>query len=635
MNDCSTIFVDCFDTIIHRREHPFQVLQRWARMLSRLYPQLNADIIYQTRFTIIRSATEKIDTHGIYFVYKQMADTFLQQGFLSNEEHATFCDDARTLEITCESSVHYVNKSLVSFLRKQSAPIYCVTDFHFSSKDMEQILENAGIRDLFAGVFSSASHGKTKHHGDLYNAVLTSLHIPADHCTMIGDNRYADILQAKKHGIKCIYRPHIFHQNRLKIARKLHINSRENEWSFSNRIWKQSDDYSEYVAVFFTFTRRLYRQLRENGYHRVVFLAREGYYLRQLFECYQSLCIPASERIDTSYLKCSRRAIHSVQWDKCQPEFFGDISIRNYFRSIGFNNTEIDRLPFDDVDTIIPNFSASSAAEQIRTDPTLRRLIETRFSENQNAFKFYVSSFIENDRMAVVDVGWSGSMQQGISALFPNYHITGYYVGIYGNLLTPPTEIPRNGLIFNKSQNGQTTKYYDILRSNTQLYEQLLAAPHGSTCFYRMQKDRIFIEEEWDSSEETLYRDVISALQKKMLHQFQCLCCLASETQNESVETKHLAELFLKSCLLQSNQRLQIMKRLNQGFIFNFQQETVGLTFQHSAIRISPKDILIHPERYVRYFSKLGIVLDAKKLAIFRKPINVFFYLYVRIINRL
>ena len=45
-------------------------------------------------------------------------------------------------------------------------------------------------------------------------------------------------------------------------------------------------------------------------------------FLKKCFETYQRFCIPVNKRLETAYLKCSRRAIHSVQQDKCLPGFF-------------------------------------------------------------------------------------------------------------------------------------------------------------------------------------------------------------------------------------------------------------------------------------------------------------------------
>ncbi len=337
----------------------------------------------------------------------------------------------------------------------------------------------------------------------------------------------------------------------------------------------------------------------------------------------------------TDYLKCSRRAIHSVQREKCSPDFFQDISLENYFRSIGFSSREIQKLPLPyDLKKVIEHFPKSEEAGYVTANQEIQDLMERRFQENQKAFLQYVQEKIDGEFLYLVDVGWLGRMQQGIDGLFPNITTVGYYIGIYDNLLEPP-EVERNGLIFHKTTEGLTTDYFDIFRSNIQIYEQLLAAPHGSACRYRLLPDGgTEVLEEWDEKECSLYQDAISAVQYRMDQMFLELCRLNFEDVTTAAHTRMLAKMVLKSCLIQSRPRLEFMKRLNAGFSQNFQQQTNGLTFDvNRAKRVNVKlgELIKHPQRYVRYFAKVGVMFDQEKLGIMRYPVAGCFYLYVRL----
>lgn len=635
----SIIFVDCFDTILHRQEHPYQVLRRWAKCIQRLYPKIEAEKLYRDRFQLIRDSKEGIDRIGIYHIYSLLADQYESRGCLMENQKSQFIEDLREVELECESSVHYLNKKLNKILKEQKdKKIYCLTDYHFSSEDMGQILKHCGISFPIERIFSSADWKATKHDGMLYDAVLKFLFIQPEQCVMIGDNKHSDMIKARERGIRTIYMPHKLHQFRLKLENRFGRGSGR-QYAIKNltkKYWKESDNYEEYILLFYTFCVRLYKAVRERGGRKVVFLAREGWYLKKCFDAYQKYCIPFAERLKTDYLKCSRRAIHSVQREKCNPDFFGDISLKNYFKSIGFSSREVQRLsiPFD-MDKVIEHFSESEEAEFIRKTKEIQDLIEKRFQENQRAFLQYVQEKRDGEFLYLVDVGWLGRMQQGIDCLFPNVTTVGYYIGIYDNLLEPP-EVERNGLIFHKTTKGLKSECFEIFRSNIQIYEQLLAAPHGSACSYRLLPDGTTdVLEEWDEKECSLYHDAILAVQNRMDRMFQNVCRLNFEDVTTNAHTRRLAKMVLKSCLIQSRARLNFMKQLNAGFSQNFQQQTSGIIFDTKQVDVKPVELLRYPQKYVRYFAKAGVILDQKNMGFLRYPIMGCFYFYTRLCSRI
>lgn len=634
------ILVDCFDTVIHRYKHPYQILRRWAKSVHRLYPSISTEELYKDRFDFIKTE-QKIDEYGIYAIYEKLANRYISLEKIDKEVKKEFIDDLRLLEIECESSVHYVNNELINWLKEQkNCSIYCVTDYHFSSCDMKRIFENAGIADVFLDVFSSADYRKTKHTGNLYEVVIDTLGVNPKECLMIGDNKISDIENAKKMGMDTWYRSNGVHKMKLSIYNRINVRGGEKHplKTLANRFWKESNSYEEFVLIIYVFCERLYKAVNFQNGKKICFLAREGYFLKECFELYQTLCIPREERIEAEYLRCSRRAIHSVQKEKCKPEFFEDISLRNYFRSIGFCDEDIDKFPIEeDLDSIIYDFSSSLQVNEIvKKNHQMKELIENRFLENESAFKQYVNHMMDGEVLYLVDVGWIGRMQQGIQILFPNIVTRGYYLGIYDNLIQEPFDIERKGLIFNKDVKGRKTKYFDIFRSNTQIYEQLLAAPHGSASHYRFDEDgNVKVMEVWEENEKELYHERIFDVQSRMKKMFRKVCCLDYGLESEDTKLNLLAKMHLKSSLIQTEDRLNFMKCLNAGFSQNFQQQESGLKFEVSKLRIRPLEMLLHPERYVRYFAKVGVFLEKKGLVKLRFPICGLFYVYTRIVNRL
>ena len=610
------IFTDCFDTLISRYEHPYQLAMRWAQCLCRVYPTFDSETIYTDRMKYIKN--RDIAVTGIYSFYNQLADTCFHPG--SIEDKKKFIDKCIEFELLCEKSTAYVNRKIVDYLRQKresGAEIYCVTDYHLSSEHMMEILNSSGIGFLIK-VFSSASYGATKKSGALYSTVLEILGVSPKDCLMIGDNVEADIRAAKRAGIHTKYYANELHKTAIRLRNKTGISAISLR-NVGKKIWETSNSYTEFAVIFFTFCSRLYMELAQQGADEVVFLAREGFFLQKCFDQYQELCVPKEERIRTAYLKCSRRAIHSVQEEKCLPSFFKSISPKNYLISIGFSEEETQKMliaiPKMDGDKVVKRFGDSDEARVIWEK--YRTTIEKRLSDNKDAFDKYIHNIIAGNRLFLVDVGWIGRMQQGIETLFRNINTHGYYIGIYQNLFEPPY-VKRQGLIFNKSEEGRESKYFNILRSNIQFYEQLLAAPHGSACFYQIGADgEPYVVEKWDAEEERLYKEVIVYEQNKLMNVFRELCTYTFDGINDDCYrstpyNRELARIMLRSCLVQSEERLLFMKRLIKGFTQNFQQQSTGMSFSLKGVDGKFIDFLIHPDRSVRYVSKLGVVLDKK-----------------------
>ena len=633
------IFTDCFDTLIVRREHPYQVVKRWSQCVSRLYPSIDSNTLYADRMLLIKQI--KSDIEGVYTVYEKISEKYFQQGLIDNKQ--TFIKDLLMFELACEKSTISINEKVYSFLKnkkKSGSLIYCITDFHFSSEHMKEILNSLGL-DFLDGVFSSASFRLSKHDGGLYSKVLNLLQLQPSECLMIGDNKVSDIQKAKEAGLKTKYFSNSLHKNLLRVKYRLNINS-DTISSIGKELWKQSDSYVEFSLVFYTFCVRLYSEVSKRGGQRITFLAREGWFLKQCFETYQRLCIPVNKRLETAYLKCSRRAIHSVQQDKCLPGFFQKISVLNYFLSIGFTEEEAEQLSksleIEKPEEVIEDFGTSDISKYIWDK--LEDVINTRLKENKAAFDKYVHGISNGDKLILVDVGWIGRMQQGIDCLFTDIKTTGFYVGVYQNLFEKPF-VERHGLVFNKAENGEESAFFHIFRSNTQIYEQLLAAPHGSAAFYRLnEKGMPVVYEKWDWEEELLYKEVIADVQKKVMKEFENLCTYSFVGIEESCYTpnsynKALALIMLRNALVQSKERLVFMKRLIQGFSQNFQQQTIGMKFNAGDIQEKYIDLVFHPDRFVRYVSKLGVVLDKKGISGIGRFLMRLYYCWTRILLRL
>ncbi len=600
----TTVFVDCFDTVIFRREHPFSVFKDWARQMHELYPQLEESRLYELRMRLHRECASEAS-----ILEKMSAE-------LPVDDKESFKVAAHSVEIWRECAVQFLNQRMVQKIKEYKEAgltVYCVSDYHLPADDLRTFLDNLGEPDLFDDIYVSSEMNATKAgDGRLYDVVLSKLGIKSEEVLMIGDNPVSDRDNAAKRGIATYYIPNKCQHVLNAVERRRHKKQPDSKIldKCIRQTRKASPYYEEYIVLFYVFIDRLYRELRADGARSVVFLAREGYFLKELFDIYQEMKIPAKERISSSYFKCSRRAIYSVQKEKKAIENFESISIRNYLKAAGFSGDEaralFAMLEDLDIDIVIDDFPNSKEADILRENPN-KELLEARFQENVAAFGKYVEdTFKAADRSYLVDVGWSGRMQHGI-ANYLRKDVKGYYIGIMSDT-DDEVQSDRKGLIFHHTDSeGKYSSWYHFLRVNTMLYEMLLAAPHGSAQHYKMNGDKAEVVEEWDENEKNLYETHIALIQERMLKKFRNLCTSGIGDCDTPKVTEILAKMTWHSAMYPTKARVEFLDTLCEGFSQNFGQQESKLKFNAKSVSVGKRDLVFHAETSARYFAKLPL----------------------------
>ena len=72
--------------------------------------------------------------------------------------------------------MQYINQDILDtlkYFKSNGGKIYLVSDFYGSKSLFEKLLKHHKILDLFDGIYSSATLGKSKHNGEIYNQLVT------------------------------------------------------------------------------------------------------------------------------------------------------------------------------------------------------------------------------------------------------------------------------------------------------------------------------------------------------------------------------------------------------------------------------------------------------------------------------
>ncbi len=596
-----TVFIDFFDTLVHRTVHPSQVIRIWAKLMIReLGLTLKVDELYFIRQDASQYLSKEHGNHNFLVDYNALIDEVYDRltstrklTNVSQEEFTTYFELA---ESRAELNVQYLNQNAITLLktlRLKNYKIYCVSDFYTSSRILKDLLKHHQINHLFDDVFVSADCNKSKYSGDFYPCILEKLDIKGSSVVMIGDNYRSDIENAKLYDLETI---HIPNTKESKTKKKYLLGSDRKDYRrVVKKLYRDCNSAtapanSDYILFYTVYIERLYHYLKKGRIKNILFLSREGLFLKKLFDYYQKhFTLLVKDNIKTHYFKTSRQASMLVSLKDIEEENFTflrrkypDLSLNNFLRNFTFTETLISEI-VEELDLnqiknqVITDFLDSEVYEQLKANQTFKDAYDKNRFAQQNAFNSYLDSFgvdFVKEGMHLADIGWGGSMQECLFDYFDGkVQVHGYYLGLT-EIYSIKKEKARWGLNF--SVFPYATYYDNILRGNTELNEQLLSAGHGSTLSYNRSGE--VTNEFHHEVEKKAYDDHICEIQefmydrfKELLKEFDAVC------YDDLIAQKEMTSYALKAGLFASKRKIASAMKISKGFYTNVGNFSNGL----------------------------------------------------------
>lgn len=519
------VFLDFFGTVVTRRCSPDEIKHGWAKKMSAsLKFKIDERIIYALRIQSEKAVSIRAVNNE--FKYNELIDeiyrrmTQLDDLNLKNElsDFQTFYDLAYEIECTLEMKNQVkVEKmgELIFALHKKGIRLAVVSDFYMGAKAIKQFLVNIGMQEMVEEVFASCDERCSKHLGSLYKVVLERLDVPADVCLMIGDTFTSDVKQAKNN---CIHALQIKssdgnqHKKTLELFEKIKTSSVNGKLAYSN-----------YCFFLYLFIERLYKELIKNNISDVYFLSREGQFLKRLFDVYVDRRAEAT--ISSHYLYVSRKAVYPAVLKPLDEEHFevlrknnNNFSLKDFFDNIGVKNYHTLFKEKYDIDKTIENFWDSKVFAELKKDEKFRSVYEQGRIENRQLLKkYFLNEGMGNqEKIAIVDVGWNGTMQDCIHTIMDRKRCIGYYIGVLNQAVSSITNL-KKGLIF--SDNPLPTKDKELWEYDHVFLERILWADHQSTRGYELINNNVVPQfENYESEKENFFR--IQPVQESILSKF-------------------------------------------------------------------------------------------------------------------
>ncbi len=410
-----------------------------------------------------QSRSKKGKDVGLDDIYQE----FVQLSGLPVSQVEVIRSKEEQTELASVSPRHEVVE-LIAMAKNAGKRVVLISDMFLPKATIELMLESNGIVG-WDRLYLSSDYGVRKDSGELYEAMMAEERVEGKEVVMIGDNERSDLqLPSDFFGIRCI---HLFRANDM--ARSLpayeHFVSNKVVGDINDELTmgllvrknlnKIADFHENDINIFgsdprqtgynvvgpvvLSFCQWLITQAKADKVNRLYFLAREGKLIKQVYDAWAA-SIPNAPK--SYYLQVSRRAVNVpniISFDDvkliAQGDYFSNTISSFLFERFGL---ELNEQRWSEIYS--KGLWHKDDALEIKNkniqhlEPLLQFLLPDilrEAKEEKRAIMRYLeeSEFMSGSNLAVVDVGYSGTIQKSLNRLVAG-PVHGYYFATANNI---------------------------------------------------------------------------------------------------------------------------------------------------------------------------------------------------------
>ena len=241
-------------------------------------------------------------------------------------------------------------------------------------------------------------------------------------------------------------------------------------------------------------------EAEKRGVDTLYFLARDGYILYKIaIEVCNVFKIPVTCR----YLYCSRKSLRLPTYSFIGEEAFelllnksSNLTIYKLMERVGFSEAEREEIYSTvgvskiDENKILTNIEYESIKALLKNNNMyLNKVMEKSIKAYDVTIGYLKQEgLFDLEQVAIVDSGWTGSMQRSLRQLMKSAGYNGKFVGFYFGMFTEPKDREDGDYLtwyFSANENLQNKVYF-----SNNLFEVILSAPHGTTLTYIYKNGR-------------------------------------------------------------------------------------------------------------------------------------------------
>ena len=533
--DKDVVSFDLFDTLFIRRiENPDIVKIPVARFIAIHANRLGVSVPW-LHVDSVRSKYENAqrerngaagpDHEARYDDYMQemLEEIFgdkLPEGFLQ-----TVAD----FEMEIEKSVLVVREPFRQWLQElheAGKRVFIASDIYLPSKYLKHLVEWAGLSPYVEDVISSADTFEAKASGAGFERMQREYDLDRNSWLHVGDNPFSDGLRPADLGITALVLRDAREKQRKMIARDINLAASSKVfWRGRNlhqlmlpleaenrpRDPLYTDGYNFLGPVVSYFIQRVMEHTMHHRIQRIYFLSREGWMFQECWNRIEPRLNPVEQFHQASYLHVSRVALAQAACAiKGLPRHYIEIALlpaqNRDFRDIArVYGLDLERLQpwLKKVGltekTCFARFyreyeeKDSNALDYLLAQQDFQDEIKHQCADANRALKLYLEEqgFFDQDYVALVDVGWMGTIQRflddAISDRAERPRLHGLLLGATRGVPFPETEDSLiEGLLYdaNRFEFAPSLVTYAL-----DLFEDACRAPRTGLRAYRMNGD--------------------------------------------------------------------------------------------------------------------------------------------------
>lgn len=483
---------DIFDTLVFRNlgmpSDLFFFMEKELEMRGHKYNNFYHERVKAEKIAISQNTNSCEITLG---------DIYRCLNFNSEKER----EFAQGLEIEMELKFCVANIEMIDVLKKakQSGKTIIITsDMYLPKVAIEKILNNCDIS--YDYLYVSSEYGIRKSSGKLFRFILNDLGITKKDIIHIGDNRKSDYLVPRLIGIDSIryqFVPSRFIESRpVKsdvLSHAIHAIKRN---STSHCDDYKAIGYNYFGSLLTGFTQWLVSDIKGKQINRILFFSRDGFVMQKAF----NILYPEEK---SDYVVISRRSItvpqliDSKSWNDV-------INTLAYVKREELWKTLLHKIGLDDSHSIIKKLESKfglnvtkeqllHSEEYVNAFDEVKDMMWKNASIEEKEARQYLEKYFKG-KVAIVDIGWYGTMQQNLESFFSGdkVEMNGYYIGLLAK--DGYAREQRQGYIYDYKR--EATFEASLIYGFNGLIESFFSANHGSAKKYENGQP---VLEEWES----------------------------------------------------------------------------------------------------------------------------------------
>ncbi len=552
LEKAKVISFDIFDTLISR------VVYNPDDIFYLIEEQLNIPNFIEKRKKAENYAREQlkkdVNLDEIYHAYTEL--------------YGEKSQEIKDLEINLELELCIPRKDMLDIYNKLKADnkkIILTSDMYLPKKVIIKMLAKCGYKD-FDTLYLSNELNKRKDTQEIWPYLIQKY---GKNIVHVGDNIQSDYINPQNFGIKALKidspresfsKTEMFNYvqefiNNKNVSDSLYLGFFVNKIVFNSPFTTlKIDTIEDFSYVFHGFIINSFLEYicTNNKNEEILFLAREGYNLQKLYKYYcQKNDLP---EIDNKYFLASRKSTMTAiiknvnELEKILDNDYQG-TIKDYFSQIldiDYNGENFDiKLP-DQKEKILPIIKNYS------------KVILPKYKIEKENYLNYIQKTvgeIKNNKVSIVDLGYSGTIQKQLSEMTKK-EFTGYYL-VNSSKVKKYSEKSQLNFLFNINDNKEYEKIYNY----SLILEYFLTAPHGQLIRFTKVKNKV----EPVFNNETISQNKQETINKINISVKNCIDDFAKLSSIYKIKTSKNLICRLYTCMIESG---IITRNVKDQFMF-------------------------------------------------------------------